>query len=73
VLILAGQASREVEGGRQGRLRAPRLQDPVILRPEGAGNKFRFVGDAYVDEYMDGRAVREWKDCERMLEKYLLI
>ncbi|XXG96682.1 hypothetical protein Hte_002972 [Hypoxylon texense] len=45
---------------------------PVILRPEGQGDEYRFVGDTYVDEYMDGKAVVEWKSGKRKLMKYIL-
>lgn len=37
---------------------------PVVLRPEG--DEYRFVGDVYIDEYMDGKAVRE---CGKYLDK----
>ncbi|KAK7716344.1 hypothetical protein SLS64_003498 [Diaporthe eres] len=39
---------------------------PVVLRPEG--DEYRFVGDAYIDEYMDGKAVRE---CGKYLDKQI--
>lgn len=37
---------------------------PVVLRPEG--DEYRFVGDVYIDEYMDGKPVRE---CGKYLDK----
>lgn len=44
---------------------------PVILRAERNG-EYRFVGDAYVDGYMYGRAVDELGDGRRELRKYVL-
>ncbi|KAK8034084.1 heterokaryon incompatibility protein-domain-containing protein [Apiospora rasikravindrae] len=35
---------------------------PVILRPEGEYGEYRLVGDCYVDGYMDGEIIREWKE-----------
>lgn len=45
---------------------------PVILRPEGERGEYRFVGDVYVDGYMRGRAVNEWKDGRKELKKFVL-
>ncbi|CAI4215498.1 unnamed protein product [Parascedosporium putredinis] len=44
---------------------------PVILRPEGQG-EYRFVGDVYVDGYMKGEAITEWKSGRREVEEYVL-
>lgn len=44
---------------------------PVILREERNG-EYRFIGDAYVDGYMYGRAVDELGDGRRELRKYVL-
>ncbi|PKS05013.1 hypothetical protein jhhlp_008379 [Lomentospora prolificans] len=44
---------------------------PVILRPEGHG-EYRFVGDIYVDGYMNGEAIDEWKNGQREVEEYLI-
>lgn len=46
---------------------------PVILRPQGKDDEYRFVGDAYVDEYMDGKAIKEWQSGKRELVKYVLL
>ena len=45
---------------------------PVILRPEGGRGEYRFVGDVYLDGYMYGKAVEEWKDQKRQLARYVL-
>lgn len=44
---------------------------PVVLRPEGRG-EYRFVGDAYVDGYMYGEAVSEWKGGKKEMDEYLV-
>lgn len=45
---------------------------PVILRPQGGQGEYQFVGDVYIDRYMRGRAVEQWKDGRRKLRKYIL-
>jgi hypothetical protein len=45
---------------------------PVLLRLEGTRCEYRFVGDVYINGYMDGRAVEEWNDGKRELRKYVL-
>nr|XP_036583874.1 heterokaryon incompatibility protein [Colletotrichum truncatum]KAF6793133.1 heterokaryon incompatibility protein [Colletotrichum truncatum] len=32
---------------------------PIILRPTGLEGKFQFIGDVYVDGYMDGEAIED--------------
>ncbi|KAI0818184.1 heterokaryon incompatibility protein-domain-containing protein [Xylaria sp. FL0064] len=44
---------------------------PIILRQDG-NNEYRLVDDAYVDGYMSGKAVKEWRDGKRTLENYVL-
>ncbi|KAI1735821.1 heterokaryon incompatibility protein-domain-containing protein [Xylaria scruposa] len=44
---------------------------PIILRSEG-NNEYGLVGDAYVDGYMNGEAVKEWKEGRRELRDYVL-
>lgn len=44
---------------------------PVLLRPEANG-EYRYVGDAYVDLYMQGKAVDELNDGTRMLQECVL-
>lgn len=44
---------------------------PVILHEERNG-EYRFIGDAYVDGYMYGKAVQELKDKKRKVKKYVL-
>ncbi|KAI0467106.1 heterokaryon incompatibility protein-domain-containing protein [Xylaria cf. heliscus] len=44
---------------------------PIILREDG-NNEYRLVGDAYIDGYMTGRAVEEWKKGKRELCDYIL-
>ncbi|KAF3001383.1 hypothetical protein E8E13_006867 [Curvularia kusanoi] len=47
---------------------------PILLRPEGRGNEYRYVGDVYIDGYMHGEAVvqMEAKDAKRVVSKYVL-
>lgn len=45
---------------------------PIIVRPEGRNGEYRYVGDAYVDQYMMGKAVQEWEAGQKELRKYLL-
>lgn len=45
---------------------------PIIIRPEGNNGEYRYVGYAYLDGYMYGRAIDEWKDGRRELRKYVL-
>ncbi|ORY04747.1 heterokaryon incompatibility protein-domain-containing protein [Clohesyomyces aquaticus] len=45
---------------------------PILIRPEGPGGEYRFVGDIYVHGYMHGRAMDEWKKGKRDMGKYLL-
>ncbi|KAI0429274.1 heterokaryon incompatibility protein-domain-containing protein [Xylaria sp. FL1042] len=44
---------------------------PIVLRQDG-NDEYRLVGDAYVDGYMTGKAVKEWRDGKRTLENYVL-
>ncbi|KAI0538215.1 heterokaryon incompatibility protein-domain-containing protein [Xylaria digitata] len=44
---------------------------PIILRPDGNG-EYRLVGDTYLDGYMYGRAVEEWKNGTKKLNTYVL-
>lgn len=45
---------------------------PVVLRPEGDG--YRFVGDVYINGYMDGKAVEECNDgyLDRQVRSYVI-
>jgi len=45
---------------------------PILIRPEGHRGEYRFVGDVYVNFYMDGKAVRQLNDGERKVTKYVL-
>lgn len=47
---------------------------PVILRPEGRRNEYRYIGDIYVDGYMHGEAVGELEEGKRGrgVSKYML-
>ncbi|RYC59873.1 hypothetical protein CHU98_g6344 [Xylaria longipes] len=44
---------------------------PILLRPDG-NKEYSLVGDAYVDGYMNGEAVKEWMEGKRTLENYVL-
>lgn len=45
---------------------------PVVLRPEGDG--YRFVGDVFINGYMDGKAVEECNDgyLDRQVRSYVI-
>ncbi|KAI0126374.1 heterokaryon incompatibility protein-domain-containing protein [Xylariales sp. AK1849] len=47
---------------------------PILLRQEGSSGEYRYVGDVYVDGYMHGKAVEQWRssDGERQVSKYVL-
>jgi hypothetical protein len=47
---------------------------PILLRPEGRRNEFRYVGDVYIDGYMNGEAIAqmEAKNPKRVVSKYML-
>jgi hypothetical protein len=41
---------------------------PIILRKRGDG--YTFIGDIYVDGYMDGKAINDWRNRRRKLETF---
>ncbi|KAI4922809.1 hypothetical protein J4E90_001244 [Alternaria incomplexa] len=47
---------------------------PILLRPEGRRNEYRYVGDVYIDGYMHGEALAqmEARDPKRVVSKYML-
>jgi hypothetical protein len=47
---------------------------PIILRPEGRRNEYRYVGDVYIDGYMHGEAVQQLEagNNNRAVSKYML-
>ena len=45
---------------------------PILVRPEGPRGRYRFVGDAYIHDYMRGEAIKEMEDGHRVLQKYVL-
>ncbi|KAH8896493.1 hypothetical protein GQ53DRAFT_714195 [Thozetella sp. PMI_491] len=45
---------------------------PILVRPEGNKGEYRFVGDVYVNGYMHGKAVEQWRDGHRDVRKYVL-
>jgi hypothetical protein len=45
---------------------------PIILRCEGNEGWYRYVGEVYVDGYMDGEAVDELDAGNRRLSKFVL-
>lgn len=45
---------------------------PILLRQEGTRGEYRYVGDAYVNGYMDGKAIDQWKLGIREVSKYIL-
>lgn len=44
---------------------------PVIIRRD-VEDGYRFVGDTYVDSYMDGQGIDEWHNNMRSLRSYVL-
>lgn len=48
---------------------------PIILRPEGLRNEYRYVGDIYIENYMHGEAVKqmEAKDPQRVVSEYIMV
>jgi len=47
---------------------------PILLRPEGRRDEYKYVGDVYIDGYMHGEAVAqmEARDPRRVVSKYML-
>ncbi|TDZ32205.1 Heterokaryon incompatibility protein 6, OR allele [Colletotrichum spinosum] len=45
---------------------------PIILRPEGCRQEYRYVGDAYLHGYMYGKAIDQLDANERSAESFLL-
>lgn len=47
---------------------------PIILRPEGRRNEYRYVGDVYIDGYMRGEAIAQMEagHLHRQASKYML-
>jgi len=46
---------------------------PILLRESRKRGEYRFVGDAYLHGYMDGKAVYKWKNGDAELKKYVLV
>lgn len=44
---------------------------PVILRERGDG--YTFVGDVYVDGYMHGKAIEDWQNGTRQVQKFVML
>lgn len=45
---------------------------PILLRQEGRKKEYRYVGDVYIDGFMMGEAVEQWRSGQKELRKYLL-
>lgn len=45
---------------------------PILLRQEGTRGEYRYVGDVYIHEYMDGKAIDQWSAGTKELRKYVL-
>lgn len=45
---------------------------PILLRREGSRGEYRLVGDVYIDGYMEGRAIDEWKQGKLSNKRYTL-
>jgi hypothetical protein len=47
---------------------------PILLRPEGRSDEYRYVGDVYIDRYMHGEAIEEMDagKTNRVVSKYVL-
>ncbi|KAI0446045.1 heterokaryon incompatibility protein-domain-containing protein [Xylaria telfairii] len=47
---------------------------PIVIREEGGKEgRFQFVGDAYLDGYMNGQAIKELEASQRKARKFVLI
>lgn len=47
---------------------------PIIIRKEGNKHgRFRFVGDVYLDGYMDGKVMTQLEAGERKVQKFVLV
>lgn len=44
---------------------------PTIVRRDGDNGECKFVGDAFVDMYMYGMAIADWKRGDRELKHYV--
>jgi hypothetical protein len=45
---------------------------PILLRPEGSRGEYRFVGDVYIHGYMRGKAVKQYEQGKRQLQKFVI-
>jgi hypothetical protein len=45
---------------------------PILIRPEGRDNEYRYVGDVYIDGFMYGEAIDQWERGNLKLRKYVL-
>lgn len=45
---------------------------PGIIRPAGSDGDYRYVGDAYLNGFMYGRAIDQWRKGEREERKFKL-
>ncbi|CAG9978005.1 unnamed protein product [Clonostachys byssicola] len=45
---------------------------PILLRPDAVRSTYRFVGDVYINRYMNGKAIERWEAGERSVMKYVL-
>ncbi|KXH43885.1 hypothetical protein CSAL01_01801 [Colletotrichum salicis] len=45
---------------------------PIIIRPEGSDGGYRYVGDTYLNGFMYGRAINQWRKGERKERKFKL-
>ncbi|KAI1743557.1 heterokaryon incompatibility protein-domain-containing protein [Xylaria scruposa] len=47
---------------------------PIVIREEeDKPGRFRFVGDAYLDGFMEGQAIKKWKVGETDVRKFVLV
>ncbi len=45
---------------------------PIVLRCEGDEGSYRYVGEIYIDGYMDGEAIDELDAGKRRLSRFVL-
>lgn len=47
---------------------------PIVIRPEERRDEYRYVGDIYVDGYMQGEVIQQMEsgDPNRVVSKYML-
>ncbi|KAF2204156.1 hypothetical protein GQ43DRAFT_365222 [Delitschia confertaspora ATCC 74209] len=45
---------------------------PILLRPEGSKGEYRFVGDVYINGYMQSNAIEQWRRKKREVGEFVI-